>query len=603
MASRTRSSRSSGSARRKSRKQRNRKPLWIGLGVVVLAVIGVVGWMGYEASQAQKAITSATGEAQDLQSQITSGDTDLARNTLRALQQSTTTARTRTDGPLWGAATHVPFVGSSVDAVQTAADALDDIAQRALPPVVDTAQSLDANTFRPKDGRFPLREFAGLVRPVSTAANVLTENRRRIDAIDDSAIVGPLRKPVQELKDKLGTAQQAADAAAKALRIAPRMLGADGTRTYLVMFQNNAESRSLGGIPGALALVTARNGRLSFNQQFTIRELGEFDDPVVHITDAEERTFGSLIAEDIRDTTITPDFPRVATIARAMVQRSLGTKVDGVLSIDPVALSYALDGTGSIRLTDGTVLTSANAVEILLNTVYARFPDPQVQDLFFADAAQRIFSSVLGGRGDSRKTLEGLTKAVDERRILLWSADRTVEDDLAGTRLSGELPEPSTTPRVGVYLNDTTSSKMQYYLDWKTTVKSEGCRTDGRQTLVATTTITSNAPADAADLPQYITGIGNRAPRGDQQLTVRVVAPAGGTVDEVRADDAISLDESGRLGTRPVAYTAYVIKPGQTVTIRTTMTTGKDQRRGAVVTTTPGVQSFTQDRRFPTSCS
>ncbi len=33
------------------------------------------------------------------------------------------------------------------------------------------------------------------------------------------------------------------------------------------------------------------------------------------------------------------------------------------------------------------------------------------------------------------------------------------------------------------------------------------------------------------------------------------------------------------------------------------MTTGKDQRRGAVVTTTPGVQSFTQDRRFPTSCS
>lgn len=601
MASRTRTTRSR--AKRKSRKQRNRKPLWIGLAVAAVVVLGVVGWMGYEASQAQKAITAATSEAQDLQAQITSGDTDLARNTLRSLQESTTTARTRTDGPLWSAATHVPFVGTSVDAVQTAADALDDIAQRALPPVVETSQSLDANLFRPKDGRFPLREFAGLVRPVSTAATVLTENRRRIDAIDDSALVGPLRKPVQELQDKLGTAQQAADAAAKGLRIAPRMLGASGTRTYVVMFQNNAESRSLGGIPGALALVTARNGKLSFGQQFTSREIGEFDDPVVRITSDEERTFGSLIAEDVRDTTITPDFPRVATIVRAMVQKSLGTRVDGVLSIDPVALSYALEGTGRVRLTDGTVLTPANAVEILLNTVYARFPDPRVQDAFFADAAQRVFTSVLGGQGDSRKTLEGLAQAADERRILLWSADRAVERDLAGTRLSGELPAASSTPHVGVYLNDTTSSKMQYYLDWKTSVRSTQCRADGRQTLVATTTITSNAPADAADLPEYITGNGNRAPRGDQQLTVRVVAPSGGTIDDVEAKTAISLDESGRLGKRPVAYTAYVIKPGQTVTIRTTMTTGKDQRRGAVVTTTPGVQTLAQDRRFASSCS
>lgn len=597
------SSRTSRSRRRKSTPGRSRKPLWIGLGVVAVVLVGTLGWLGYEASQAQKAIASATDEAKDLQSQITSGDTDLARNTLRALQESTNTARTRTDGPLWGAVAKVPFVGSSVGAVQTAASSLDDIAQRGLPPVVETSTSLDSNLFRPDDGQFPLEEFAGLAKPVSTAANVLTENRERIDAIDGGSLIGPVKGPVDELKEKVGTAQRAAAAAAKGLRLAPPMLGIEGKRTYLLMFQNNAESRSLGGIPGALALVTAENGELEFDQQFTIGDLEDFDDPVVKVTDNEQRTYGTTIAEDIRDTTLTPDFPRVAKIARAMVEESFDVKVDGVLSIDPVALSYVLDGTGPIEVGDDTTLTTDNAVEILLNTVYARYEDPLVQDAFFADAAQKIFSAALSGSGDSRKTLEGLAKAVDERRIMLWSAQKEEEADLAGTRLAGGLPADSSTPRVGVYVNDTTSSKMQYYLDWSTTVESTGCTDGGAQTLVATTTVESTAPADAGDLPEYITGNGNRAPEGDQQFTVRVFAPWNGTIESVDADDAQSLDTSGRSGERPVALTAFTLEPGQKVQIRTTMTSGEGQRAGAVVTTTPGVRSLDQDRRFGSSCS
>lgn len=597
------SSRTSRSRRRRSTPGRSRKPLWIGLGVVAVVLVGALGWLGYEASQAQKAIASATDEAKDLQSQITSGDTDLARNTLRALQESTTTARTRTDGPLWGAVAKVPFVGSSISAVQTAAGSLDDIAQRGLPPVVETSTSLDSNLFRPDDGQFPLEEFAGLAKPVSTAANVLTENRERIDAIDEDSLIGPVKGPVDELKEKVGTAQRAAAAAAKGLRLAPPMLGIEGKRTYLLMFQNNAESRSLGGIPGALALVTAENGELEFDQQFTIGDLEDFDDPVVKVTDNEQRTYGTTIAEDIRDTTLTPDFPRVAKIARAMVEESFDVKVDGVLSIDPVALSYVLDGTGPIEVGDDTTLTTDNAVEILLNTVYARYEDPQVQDAFFADAAQKIFKAALSGRGDSRKTLEGLTKAVDERRIMLWSAQKDEEADLAGTRLAGGLPAESSTPHVGVYVNDTTSSKMQYYLDWSTTVESTRCTDGGAQTLVATTTVESTAPADASDLPDYITGNGSRAPEGDQQFTVRVFAPWGGTIESVDADDAQSLDTSGRSGERPVALTAFTLEPGQKVQIRTTMTSGEGQRAGAVVTTTPGVRSLDQDRRFGSSCS
>lgn len=602
MPSSSRSSRAP--SRRKRKPRRSRKPLWTGIGVVGLALVGVVGWLGYEASQAQTAIASATDEAKDLQSQITSGETDDARITLRALQSSTTTARTRTDGPLWGAAAKIPFVGSSVGAVQTAASSLDDIAQRAMPPVVDTSTSLDANLFRPEDGRFPLREFAGLAGPVTTASTVLTENRARIDAIDEGDLIGPVKGPVEELKEKVGTAEQAAAAAAKGLRLAPQMLGIDGERTYLLMFQNNAESRSLGGIPGALAIVTADKGRLSFDDTFTVGDIGFPDGPALKLTDQEKRLFGSPVATDIRNVTTTPDFTRAAALARAIVDDRTGTKVDGVLSIDPVALSYALDGTGPIEVGDGTTLTTDNAVEILLNTVYARYEDPRVQDAFFADAAQKIFNAALGGRGDSRKTLEGLAKAVDERRIMLWTTDDDAEADLAGTRLSGTLPPAdTTTPHVGVYLNDATQAKMQYYLTWKTTVEAEGCTDDGRQRLVSTTTLTSTAPADAAQLPDYITGDGRRAESGQQQVGVDVYAPSGGTLERLDVDGERKGSGRGMLGERPVLTTPVFLEPGQTVEVKVTMTSGEGQRRGPVVTTTPGVSSFDQDRRFPSACS
>lgn len=40
------------------------------------------------------------------------------------------------------------------------------------------------------------------------------------------------------------------------------MLGADGPKNYLLLFQNNAEVRSLGGNPASLMLLRVEDGRL-----------------------------------------------------------------------------------------------------------------------------------------------------------------------------------------------------------------------------------------------------------------------------------------------------------------------------------------------------
>ena len=46
------------------------------------------------------------------------------------------------------------------------------------------------------------------------------------------------------------------------------MVGGDGTkRKYLLLIMNNAEVRSLSGMPGSFAVITAKDGRLKMGEQ------------------------------------------------------------------------------------------------------------------------------------------------------------------------------------------------------------------------------------------------------------------------------------------------------------------------------------------------
>ena len=58
-----------------------------------------------------------------------------------------------------------------------------------------------------------------------------------------------------------------------------------------------------------------------------------------------------------------PDFPTAARLAQAMWERAFGVKVDGVISLDPVALSYMIGATADVTLANGEVLTEENVVQ------------------------------------------------------------------------------------------------------------------------------------------------------------------------------------------------------------------------------------------------
>ncbi|WP_159085787.1 DUF4012 domain-containing protein [Aeromicrobium chenweiae] len=584
-----------------------RRALFAGLGVLVLVVVGVGAVFTLQAVKAKQQLDLASGQATRLQAQVSAGDVASARATLRELQTSTASARSATHGVLWDAGSRVPLIGRNVEAAQTVSRVLARLAEDGLRPIVDAAGSIDARTFSPQDGRIDIAAIQRLGPALDTADRTLTWGRRQLSDVGTSGLVGPLKGPLADLESRIATAQSAASAGATATDVMPRMLGADGPRSYLLVVQNNAEVRSTGGLPGAFAVVRAEDGGVRITRHGAGSDFAPFDDPVVSLTGDERALYTRFLATFWSDANFTPDFPRTGQIMRAMYKEKFGTDVAGVISVDPIALSYLLRATGPITVDGGGPvdrrLSSTNVVEALLNKVYLRLPDDDAQDAYFTDAAESVFEEVTSGRVDAQALVRQLANASSENRLLVWSADPDEQAALTGTRVAGELPGDSgPTPHVGVYLNDSTATKLQYYLQHRTTMHAQSCTDGDVQTIETTTVLASSVPRRGAGLPTSVLGPSRDARRGAMRFNVRIYAPFGGSINEVSVDDELQTVLTASHHGRAVTIVPVRLRPGRTVTIRSVILSGRDQPDDPVLSFTPTVLREPNNRVIAAAC-
>ena len=559
----------------------------LGVGAVLLIALAIGGW---QARQASDALSRARDEASVLKQQLIDGDVDAARVTLERLDRDTTAARESTNGPLWWVGGQVPVLGRNVDALHVAAEEIDRITDDALPGIVDVADAVRLETFRPRKGRMNLAAVAKAAPALARADTVFTRAHQRVGAFDADGLIGPLKRSMVELQGLVSTSASAASAADDAARLLPGMLGADGKRrTYLLMVNNNAEVRSIGGMPGSIAVIAARNGRIRMGDQETSRKV-TYEKPVGRLSKDERSVFPTSVATDMRDTGIVPDFPRAAQLASALAGKKLDQTFDGVIGVDPVALAQILAGVGRVELADDTVLTGTNAVATLLNGIYLKYPlDAQKQDDVFESAARRIFDATVSGRGNSQKVVQGLVRAVQGGHLKVWSRHPAEQKRLLDSGIADSVERaPRARPQVGVYVNDSGSTKMGYYLSMSTTVRTTQCR-DGIQDLQVVTRLTSNAPANVARLGPSVVGLGKLAPPGSIDLVVRTVAPSKGSVRTITIDGTPAPVSGGRLGDRQVSSVPVRIPPNQSVLVVTKMQSGPDQDGLPLLDATPGI--------------
>jgi hypothetical protein len=568
----------------------------ITVAALIWAVVLVGAFLAWQLKSLYDDLDRAESAVDRLRASIEDDDRDAQDRALADLQDAADDASGRVSAFWFDPLTWVPGLGDDAEGVQVISTSLSDLAAEGLEPLVDSRDGLDTVL---SDGRFDIELVRSLQEPVARAGAAFDNAEEQIGDVDSSGFTASLKTRFDEYADAVADASQALDSAGSAIDVLPGILGADGPRTYLLLFQNNAEIRTGGGMPGAWAVIRAEDGVLDMDRQGTSVAFKHRPQPVLPLTDEEKAVFGKNLGRSFQRVNSSPDFPRVAELVQAHWDRRFQKKsLDGVLTIDPVAISYLLDAVGSVQVNERT-LTSENLVAEILNEPYLRLGGLG-QNVFFKRAARTIFDTTLGDLSSPLDLLDGMQRAASEGRFQVASFDPDVQTQLEGTDVEGAFRTESTSnPYVDIGVDAANATKMSYYLHYDADVEPVLCP-GGRQRLAGTMTLQhAISDAKAAELPTSITGTVD-SPR--ERVQVRIYGPVGGTLDDVLLDDEPVIAASEDFEGRPVVTVPVLLDSSVQHRITWTMQAGLGQTGDVRLRMTPGIRPAANTHTFASAC-
>ena len=566
----------------------------------LLLVMVAGAYFGWLALQVRGELAEAEDSADQLRVAMQQQDRAGQQSAVRDLRESSSRAADLTGGAGWSVLAKLPLVGDDAAGIRALSRSLDTLAQDGVDPLLRSVDLVDRLS---ADGRIDVGVAQELVDPVAEARSAFSDAAAPVEGLDSSGYAGSVKGRFDEYVEIVRAGRDALASAETATQVLPSMVGSDGPRNYLLVFQNNAEIRATGGLPGSWALVHADRGELSIQRQGTVGSFPEQPEPVTSLSDGEFQVYNTQLGTFFADAGFTPDFPRAAELMQAHWDaRYPATGLDGVISLDPVALSYLLEGTGPVEVA-GRSLTPDNVVDELLSSPY-RTLEPLAQDQLFAQAARAIFGAATGDVKDPVAFVRGLSRAADEDRLLVAPFVDSEAETLAGSAVIGDLPdEDARSPRVEITLNDATGSKMSYYLRYSADVRATACRSDVQTMNGSMTLSQSIPPSEAAELPDSVTGGGQFGTQpGTQLVLVRVHGPSGGSLEDFRLNGKAISAKSVELDGRPVATVVVLLSTTEDVVVNWSMTSGPDQTGDVQLGLTPSVVPGDKDRTVQSAC-
>jgi hypothetical protein len=452
--------------------------------------------------RAETALSAARATAPSFAAALRQGDEAKARELLSTVRDRTTTARTSTDGPLWAVASHLPWAGRTFATTRAVSRASDGMVAGVGAPLLDALEEV-RGAHRHSGGRVDLAAVSR-VRPQLQAAMRRTEQERQELRRAPRVWVWPrvgrareeLLERIDEMSGVLGTLADGAD-------VLPGMLGADGPRTYLLAFQNNAEARGTGGLLGGFGLLRVDQGRATVLHVGSDRELDRLPAPTLDLGPDFRRLYGHDLSA-WQNANMTGHFPSAARLWLDMWQRFTGQRLDGVLATDPTALARLLAVTGPVTVAGAEPFTADNVVARTESLAYQSFGgDDVARKGFLVAVGQQVLSTLLGPRGPGLTDLvRPLLDAAERRSAMVYSTRPAEEAWLAGTPLGGDVPdEPG--PFLFVTVNNTAGNKIDYYLDRQVQYELGPCQ-GGRRTSTVSTRLRVDVPD--SPLPSVVVG-------------------------------------------------------------------------------------------------
>ena len=473
-------------------------------------------------------------------------------------------------GPLWGVAEWVPVLGEDVKAARTLVDTLASLVDGALVPVSQALSAVELDRLVVADGpdrvRFDVAAIQAVADAVKRAVPVLDEAASAVDGMGETH-VAQLTEAVDMAKEKIAPLAGELDEAGNLLGVLPGLLGASGERVYGVLAQNNVEIRSTGGLPGQCCRVAARDGLLSLGE---VQAIARFMNPqndeamCVPLTDEEVALYSRSVGYMSVNANCIPDFPRVCDVFDQLWYATNGERVDGFVALDPIFLQMLMGLTHGTQTSDGTVLDGESTVRVLMHDTYWRnLDDYGATDTYFAEAASAALDCIMGGvpSMDPKALLQAVRRGIDGGHLLMWASDADEQAVIEGLGASGEVTLDPAAPQLGVYLNNGSWSKFEWYLDLDFSMGEAASNADGSRTYPCSLRL-ANAmtPEELEASNAVITGFNPAKISEDDMLEVfNLYAPAGGHIEVVSSNGQfVFADDKAYRGLQVVCGEAHV---------------------------------------------
>jgi len=260
------------------------------------------------------------------------------------------------------------------------------------------------------------------------------------------------------------------------VEVFPVVAGVDRPKKYLIALQNSAEARGTGGILGAYAIIEFNKGSFKIIKTGSNEPLygSSLEKIPIDVPDEYRRLYGENPAI-LQNSNLSPHFPYGAEIWLALWKKEFGQKLDGVIAIDPTALSYVLRSTGPITLDSGEKITSDNLVADTLKDAYERFEkDNKARKQYLVDIMNATVKHLNSGEYSKIKMAQAIRDGIVANRILFYSTDKRAQTNLSKVRLGGFMSLASNN-EFRTVIQNIDAGKLDYYLDRDIKIESKSC--------------------------------------------------------------------------------------------------------------------------------
>lgn len=480
------------------------------LGILLVVVLAAIAL-----ALLARPLVSAKHEAQAAQSDLTAAKDALSAQKMglasRYVQKARAhVARAQDDagglgGDVWSV---IPVAGTAVDDERHLVDALDQTTSVAEIGVqiypIASGRSVDLV----HDNRVDIPTLKDLAYRTSAIGPHLDRALYDLGLVKGSTpVVGDsIDRAKATALSYLGPLQDSYRDNEPLLRSLPTILGADGSRTYLLAMLNPAELRYSGG--AALSFTTIRfdHGVVSFGTTRNAEDLSSAGS-IQRWPRVPGNPFHPHPAQRVVNSTFSPWWSVSAEeLLRGYQKAFPGQRFDGMVGIDLQALANLFKITGPIDMPPVGQVTSDNLVKVLAGS-YGEFSSTEERHQLNAALVPAFRQQFFEG-GKMQEKVKSLVASAQGRHFFTYFRDVAFQHRFARVGLSGDL-SPTPYDFVGVFSQNLNGSKTDYWQHRELASKVH-LRPDGSADVHLHVAVTNGAPAYTLSTPDPKTGYSTR---------------------------------------------------------------------------------------------